>query len=95
MAWNGSAWVEYEGTATSLNSVEAAPSRLAARYSDGMLHLENLIVGQAIRVYGMNGRLAFETMATSGSMTISCGMRLGFYLISNGLDRTAKLFIGE
>ncbi|WP_304296597.1 hypothetical protein [Porphyromonas gulae] len=95
MAWNGSAWVDYEGTETSLNSVEATPSRLTARYSDGMLHLENLIVGKAIRVYGLDGRLAFETMATSESMSISCGMRLGFYLISNGANRTTKLFIGE
>ena len=95
MAWNGSAWVGYEGTATSSNSVEAAPSRLTARYSDGMLHLENLIVGKAIRVYGLDGRLAFETMATSESMSISCGMRLGFYLIGNGANRSTKLFIGE
>lgn len=95
MAWNGSAWADYEGTETSLDAVGATSSRLIARYGDGMLHLNNLIVGKTIRVYGLDGRVAFETMATSESMSVSCGMRLGFYLISNGADRTVKLFIGE
>ncbi|WP_373834138.1 hypothetical protein [Bacteroides heparinolyticus] len=94
-AWNGSAWVEFEGTQTSVESIEANHPGLTARYTNGILYLDNLEVGEMIKVYGMDGRLALETVATNTTMSFSCGMHLGCYLISNGYGRTVKMLIGK
>lgn len=94
-AWNGSAWVEFNGTETSVESIESNLNGLKAHYTDGILYLDNLEIGKIIKVYGMDGRLALETVATNTTMSISCGMRLGCYLISNGYGRMVKILVSE
>ncbi len=94
-AWNGYAWVEFEGTETSIESIESNFHGMTANYTDGILYLDNLETGKMIKIYGFDGRLVFETVATHTTMSISCGLRLGYYLISNGSGRTVKMVVSK
>lgn len=93
-AWDGSGWSEYEGVDTSLESVDNHTTRFRACYVGGVLYLENLLVGQSIDIYGVDGQLLYQTVAEKESLSIPYYMKLGIHLIKNG-NRTIKLYIGD
>ncbi len=94
-AWSGTAWVDFEGTETSLENILQAAPRLTAYYNEGVLHLSHLNVGQKIMLYTFDGRLVFEVDATDETLSIPCSLRIGYYLITNGVGHIAKLFVAE